>query len=112
MLPFTNPAVDFNGETLYGGEITAFIGATIFEIGSILLMLEAVNENRSDYFCWAIEELFPASLHDVHSKDQTFEQSSECTHHHQNKHNLVGEQMTTPKEDLKLLNEHGNGYHQ
>lgn len=103
LLPFTNPAVDFDGETLYGGGITAFIGATNFEIGSILLMLEAVNENRSDCFGWAIEELFPASLHDVHSKDQAVEQSSEYTHHHQNKHNLVGEQMTTPEEDSKLF---------
>jgi hypothetical protein len=49
-LPFTNPESRFSGEKLYGGGITAFIGATVFEIGSILLMLEAVNENRVGCF--------------------------------------------------------------
>jgi hypothetical protein len=49
-LPFTNPGSAFSGEALYGGGITAFIGATVFEIGSILLMLEAVNENRVGCF--------------------------------------------------------------
>jgi hypothetical protein len=36
-----------SGEVGKAGGITAFIGATIFEVGSVLLMFEAVNENRS-----------------------------------------------------------------
>ncbi|KAF2097539.1 integral membrane protein [Rhizodiscina lignyota] len=56
------PEVDeysvFKNETLYGGGITAFIGATVFEIGSFLLMLEAVNENRTGCFGWAIRKLY------------------------------------------------------
>ena len=48
--PFTNPKSEFPGEVLYGGGVTAFIGATVFEIGSVLLMFEAVNENRAGCF--------------------------------------------------------------
>jgi hypothetical protein len=56
-LPLQDPATEFPGEILNGGGITAFIGATIFEFGSILLMIEAVNENRADCFGWALEEV-------------------------------------------------------
>ncbi|KAF3013949.1 hypothetical protein E8E14_004968 [Neopestalotiopsis sp. 37M] len=55
-LPEQSPSTEFGGEVDYGGGITAFIGATIFEIGSVLLMLEAVNENRTQCFGWALEE--------------------------------------------------------
>ncbi|KAJ9658187.1 hypothetical protein H2198_003892 [Neophaeococcomyces mojaviensis] len=93
LLPFTNPSTDFGGETLYGGGITAFIGATIFEIGSVLLMLEAVNENRSGCFGWAVENLVKEQEHHQHGHEGSKVQvarSDVCTHHHQNKGNLVG----------------------
>ncbi|KAK8070107.1 hypothetical protein PG994_006723 [Apiospora phragmitis] len=54
-LPLQDPASAFAGEPTLGGGITAFIGATVFELGSVLLMLEAVNENRTDCFGWALE---------------------------------------------------------
>lgn len=41
------------------GGITAFIGATIFEIGGVLLFLEAINADREQNFGWA----FLADLH-------------------------------------------------
>jgi len=44
--PLAAPWSEFSGETDVGGGWTAFVGATIFEVGSVLLMLEAVNENR------------------------------------------------------------------
>ena len=49
-LPLAQPSTSFNDEVLVGGGITAFVGATIFEIGSVLLMIEAVNENRAGCF--------------------------------------------------------------
>ncbi|KAK8117117.1 uncharacterized protein PG998_005398 [Apiospora kogelbergensis] len=55
-LPLQDPASTFGGETTLGGGITALIGATVFVFGSVLLMLEAVNENRTDCFGWALEE--------------------------------------------------------
>lgn len=94
-LPLVRPATEFKNEELYGGGITAFIGATIFEIGSVLLLAEAVNENRTECFGWALGR---ALSHDDSDSDKathkhvyTWRPSrSHCTHHHQNKSNLVG----------------------
>jgi len=83
LLPFTNPGTSFPGETLYAGGITAFIGATVFEIGSVLLMLEAVNENRAGCFGYALEQLYDGHVHVKPSIEH-------CVHHHQNRANFVG----------------------
>jgi hypothetical protein len=53
-LPLVRPASEFPHEASTATGVTAFIGATIFEIGSVLLMLEAVNAHREDCFGWAI----------------------------------------------------------
>ena len=63
-LPLQMPSSEFPGEIADAGGITAFIGATIFEIGSVLLMIEAVNENRADCFGWALEEVLEERGHD------------------------------------------------
>ncbi|KAI0517171.1 hypothetical protein F5B22DRAFT_131506 [Xylaria bambusicola] len=55
-LPVQWPSTEFVGEEGLGAGITAFIGATVFELGSVLLVLEAVNERRTDCFGWALEE--------------------------------------------------------
>ncbi|KAJ4305184.1 hypothetical protein N0V90_000715 [Kalmusia sp. IMI 367209] len=95
-LPVALPDTEFKNEELYGGGITAFIGATIFEVGSFLLMAEAVNENRTACFGWALEQ---AISHD--SEKESTEAlhlrpaASHCTHHHPNKRNLVGKAKTT-----------------
>ncbi|TKA63060.1 hypothetical protein B0A55_10184, partial [Friedmanniomyces simplex] len=73
--------------TLYGGGITAFIGATIFEIGSVLLMLEAINENRAGCFGWALEQVYEGHIEQGVNR---ISPSHDCTHHHANKGNLVG----------------------
>ena len=49
-LPLAQPSTLFNGEILIGGGVSAFVGATIFEIGSVLLIIEAVNENQAGCF--------------------------------------------------------------
>ncbi|KXL44429.1 hypothetical protein M433DRAFT_69482 [Acidomyces richmondensis BFW] len=86
LLPYTNPSTKFPGESLYGGGISAFIGATIFELGSVLLMFEAVNENRSGCFGWALEQVFDEQY------DRAVARISPngCFHHHLNKRNFVG----------------------
>ncbi|KAH9818211.1 integral membrane protein [Teratosphaeria destructans] len=83
LLPYTNPDTEFPRETLYGGGITALIGATVFEIGSVLLMLEAVNEHRTGCFGWAVEQAW-------HEYGVAKVRPGGCTHHHPNKKNLVG----------------------
>jgi hypothetical protein len=84
-LPLQNPSTEFPGEITVGGGVTAFLGATIFEFGSILLMIEAVNENRSDCFGWAlVEALEENGLMRVRQEDAA------CKHHHHDKHHLLG----------------------
>jgi len=88
LLPFVAPSTTFPTEVLYGGGITAFIGATVFEIGSVLLMFEAVNENRAACFGWAVESLIHGS--DDQPSLSVRPAKEECRHHHANKHNFVG----------------------
>lgn len=94
-LPDIRPDLTFHNEVLVGGGVTAFIGATIFEIGSILLLLEAVNQNQEGCFGWALEQVFME--HQEHSdypgKQEMWKampDENACTHHHANKHNFVG----------------------
>ncbi|KAF3906729.1 hypothetical protein AA313_de0201731 [Arthrobotrys entomopaga] len=93
-LPLVAPSTEFDGEVTTGGGVTAFIGATIFEIGSVLLMLEAVNENRSDCFGWALEEALEGggrlSMRPHHES---------CSHSHPNKRAFF-RQKGTITEDL------------
>ncbi|KAF2665767.1 hypothetical protein BT63DRAFT_405830 [Microthyrium microscopicum] len=89
-LPLPQPGSEFPNEIYAGGGITAFIGATIFEVGSILLILEAVNENQEGCWGWAVEELFEDSK--PHWRLSPSDDA--CTHHHGNRRNLVGKYST------------------
>lgn len=88
-LPLVDPKTEFHDELLYGGGISAFIGATIFEIGSVLLMFEAVNENREGCFGWALERVVSGD-HGDKGKIRVRADKGRCTHHHTNRNNLVG----------------------
>jgi hypothetical protein len=83
-----DPQTQFPTEGLYTGGITAFIGATVFEIGSVLLMFEAVNENRTGCFGWALEKIMTGSGHEHSGKTRLKPEG--CNHHHQNTKNFVG----------------------
>lgn len=87
-LPLQVPSSEFTNEITSGGGISAFIGATIFEFGSILLMIEAINENRADCFGWAVEEV-------LEENGLVRLRPGGCTHHHKNKKNLVGRGKAT-----------------
>jgi hypothetical protein len=93
------PSTEFDGEIYYGGGITAFIGAIVFfELGSVLLIFEAINANNTGCFGWAVEQLVddehggPQRLHVVANRNH-------CHHHHQNRHNIVGKpsRLTVPE---------------
>jgi len=86
-LPLAQPSTEFNNESLYAGGITAFIGATVFEIGSVFLMLEAMNENRSGCFGWAFEKLIEGQ---EGGTIRVRPDKGSCSHHHNNKRNLLG----------------------
>ena len=87
-LPLVKPSTEFKNEILVGGGVSAFIGATIFEIGSVLLMVEAINENRQGCFGWAVQKAFSTSGED--GGTQVKPDQDTCSHHHSNKKNFVG----------------------
>ena len=82
-LPLVDPASEFPGEISDAGGWSAWVGASIFEFGSVLLMIEAVNENRADCFGWAVEEV-------LEEQGLIRLKPHGCVHHHKNKGNLVG----------------------
>ncbi|CAG7956005.1 unnamed protein product [Penicillium salamii] len=91
-LPLANPNTEFSGESLVGGGVTAFIGATIFEVGSVLLLLEAVNENRTVCFGWALEtSILKTGSQDGHGQAWTEIQPDMqgCLHHHANRRSFL-----------------------
>lgn len=83
LLPTTEPSSSFPGESAWGGGVSAVVGATVFEVGSVLLMLEAVNENRSECFGWALEEGAEDVL--LLRRDR-----GGCRHHHVQKNRWMG----------------------
>lgn len=85
LLPLTDPGSAWPGESLWGGGVTAMVGATIFVAGSVLLMLEAVNENRSECFGWALEGALGRGEEDlVLRRDE-----SGCRHHHRERRSFL-----------------------
>lgn len=81
-LPSASPSSEFSTETM-AGDILSFVGATLFQIGAILLVFEACNESRTGCFGWALHRAFEGdpgasagrliARADIHS----------CQHHHQ-----------------------------
>lgn len=85
LLPLADPAGAWAGESAWGGGVTAMVGATVFVLGSVLLMLEAVNENRSECFGWALEgALGRGGGGLVPRRDR-----DGCRHHHQERRSLL-----------------------
>ena len=98
-LPLQDPSTEFTNEISIGGGWTAFVGATIFEIGSVLLMFEAVNENRAGCFGWALERVFDEKV--GHWMIKAAQDRDACKHHHANKKNFVGEGTKTVQDGVK-----------
>lgn len=95
-LPLAAPWTEFSGETTMGGGVSAVVGASIFEVGAILGMLEAVNENRADCFGWALEEALesgklslrpsPDDCKHAHvERTRLFSRRRKARHHHGNR---------------------------
>jgi len=100
-LPLVRPGSQFPEESFVGGGVTAFIGATIFEIGSILLILEAVNEHRSGCFGWAIQQALEPYRGRNQLSVRVTPDHDACTHHHPNKHNLLGKSASSAEDLVK-----------
>lgn len=93
------PSSEFKDEILTGGGVTAFIGATIFEIGSFFLMFEAVNENRTGCFGWAVVQVINPDTPHKGPWLKVKPNLEDCKHHHQNRSNLVGKSRKRKAKD-------------
>ncbi|KAL7811720.1 hypothetical protein V8C44DRAFT_330138 [Trichoderma aethiopicum] len=93
-LPVEAPSTEFDGETTTAAGVTAFIGAIVFfEVGSILLLFEAINADRSGCFGWAVEQLVEkngSSSSGGKARLRVVANRRHCHHHHQNRRNFVG----------------------
>ena len=98
-LPLVRPDTEFPGEVVVGGGWTAWVGATIFELGSVFLLLEAVNADRAGCFGWALED----AVEDVggrgHRVTRVRPRRTACRHHHSNRRNLLGPGATAASAD-------------
>lgn len=91
-LPFVQPSWTFHNQVLVGGGVSAFVGATVFQIGGILLLLEAVNENREGCFGWTVEQIYQEH-HGQNRPNVVYRfkpNLGACRHHHHNKKSLLG----------------------
>ncbi|EJP66295.1 hypothetical protein CRV24_009265 [Beauveria bassiana] len=57
-MPIAYPETEFPHEVDVAGGITSFIGATLFQIGAVLLMLESWNDRAETKFGGAMETFF------------------------------------------------------
>ncbi|KAF2105041.1 hypothetical protein NA57DRAFT_71237 [Rhizodiscina lignyota] len=56
-LPLVAPSSEFPDEVATAGGVTSFIGGTLFQIGAIFLVIEAVNENQTGCFGWELQRV-------------------------------------------------------
>ncbi|KAJ5774687.1 hypothetical protein N7457_009583 [Penicillium paradoxum] len=110
-LPHAAPKTKFHNESLIAGGVTGLLGGLVFEIGSVLLLLEAINTNNTGCFGWALEAVVSRPSEDgVHQRGMTELKPSvsECEHHHANRRSFL--RMKHPRGDTRAesrLDEHG-----
>lgn len=90
-LPLEAPSTEFHNEGLVAGGVTSFVGATLFTIGGVLLIVEASNDNQTGCFGWAIEQAFSHDSREGSDNEngsppkkaaQFSLRAQHCIHHH------------------------------
>ncbi|KAH0536566.1 hypothetical protein FGG08_006574 [Glutinoglossum americanum] len=81
-LPLVRPSSEFAGELTVALGATAFLGATVFEVGSVLLLLEAVNERREGCFGWALERVLVGAEEEEGTAQRLRPDLETCRHRH------------------------------
>ena len=104
-LPLVAPYTEFPGEIAVAGGWTAFAGATVFEVGSVLLMFEAVNANKSGCFGWALEKVLTGDDEQVTIKPK----KEGCAHHQSNSRSFVGKGAAAKSLTNEKQQEKGGG---
>ncbi len=84
------PETEFPGEVRLGGGVSALIGATLFELDSVLLMIEAFNADRVGCFGSELKRIFSAERGQmmVHVSPNL----EHCVHHQSSKSRLTWKQ--------------------
>ncbi|OQE47109.1 hypothetical protein PENCOP_c001G06862 [Penicillium coprophilum] len=93
-LPLADRKTEFHGEIDVAGGWTGFVGATIFEIGGVLLMLEAFNTNHTGCFGWALQTVVEKSVEEGvphHAIKELTPKLSRCEHHQANHKSFLRE---------------------
>lgn len=87
-LPLEAPETEFPGEIRIGGGVSAFVGATLFELGALLLMIEAFNADRLGCFGWELERF--SDPEQSREMIRIRPDLQNCIHHHRDKSRLFG----------------------
>ncbi|KAJ5535029.1 hypothetical protein N7527_001283 [Penicillium freii] len=93
-LPLVDKKTEFHDEIIVAGGWTGFVGTTIFELGGVLLVIEACNTNHTGCFGWALETVLEKSIEDGiprHTMNDIRPMASRCEHHHANRKSFLGE---------------------
>ncbi|QKX58083.1 uncharacterized protein TRUGW13939_05204 [Talaromyces rugulosus] len=77
-LPLVAPSSQFSTEAT-AGDALSFVGATLFQVGAVLLVFEACNENQTGCFGWALHQVLSEEDRRVLAKVDVHS----CKHHHQ-----------------------------
>lgn len=83
-----------------GAGATRLITTTLVVISSILMMLEAINENRADCFGWALEESLSGNADGPRLRSDEHD-GKRCTHHHQVRYVLL--RGSNPRDQRKAV---------
>ncbi|KAF1831002.1 hypothetical protein BDW02DRAFT_572474 [Decorospora gaudefroyi] len=67
-LPVAHPSQTYPYDKTKVGGSLSFVGATLFEIGGILLVIEAVNANQTGCFGWALQQTWEDAEEALESK--------------------------------------------
>lgn len=86
-LPLEIPSSEFPKETTVAAGVTSFVGATLFQLGAIFLVLESYNANQTGCFGWALHRSLmgdETTNGDAESSGVIFKRDYDhCRHHHQ-----------------------------
>jgi hypothetical protein len=102
-LPLVAPSSEFSTEATAGAAL-AFVGATLFQVGAVLLVFEACNESQTGCFGWALHQALTGENDDDTGRVVAKADVHSCQHHHQRRcqtDSAKQKQKQQPKADRK-----------
>lgn len=100
-LPIAFPQTAFAGSKLAGG-ITSLVGATLFQVGAVLLFLESYNDRAETKFGGAMEHLFVDHLRIARRSRRHRPKHMDMQTHEQMQQSASNESSSTSGQDVSL----------